>query len=87
MTIWLGRGWIRAFSVGAILPHLGGYLIAFNVSGPWEFVIVVFVLTLVTGLAGTGSAALHGFLARRQGMVPVPNLPLIRDWFTNDWHA
>ena len=81
ITIWKGRGWIQAFSVGAIFPHVGGFLIALSSSDP---IVLCFVFELVAVVAGIAAAAYHGFLVRRKGILPVPDLPYIRDWLTNE---
>ena len=84
ITIWKGRGWAQAFSVGAILPHAASVVVALNSHGAVEFVLAWLALELLACVAGIGSAAYHGFLARRQGTLPVPDLPFIRDWFSNE---
>jgi hypothetical protein len=84
ITIWKGRGWIQAFSVGAIFPHVGGFLMALSSSDPIEFSFLCFVFELVAVVAGIAAAAYHGFLVRRKGIFPVPDLPYIRDWLTNE---
>lgn len=84
LTVWKGRGWCQAFAVGAIAPHVAGIFAMFNTSGPIEATFLFLAVELVACIAGVGSAAYHGFLIRRQGKLPVPNLPFIRKWFTNE---
>ena len=84
IAIWQGRGWIRAFSVGAMLPHLSGYPLALASRRPTELILMAVVIVAVSCLSGIFAAAFHGALARRNGTLPIPNLPLLRNWFTND---
>ena len=88
IAIWQGRGWIRAFAVGAMLPHVMGYLIALVIreSAQW-FIMSLLLIVVVTCVSGIAAAAFHGVLARRGGELPVPNLPLLRSWLTNDWYS
>ena len=84
IAIWQGRGWIRAFSVGALLPHLSGYFLAFSSRRPSDLIALLLVIVFVSCISGTAAAAFQGALARRDRTIPVPNLPLLRNWFTND---
>ena len=83
MTLFYGRGWIQAFCIGAVLPHVVGYAFALESDGPLEVVASTVVFFLISCVAGSGAAALHGCLARRGGILPVPNLPVVRNWFSN----
>ena len=84
IAIWRGRGWLQAFAAGAMLPHLAGYLVLTVGRESWEVVFEFVVLVLISCVAGVAAAAWHGVLAQHKGMLPVPNLPFIRDWFTNE---
>jgi hypothetical protein len=44
-------------------------------------------MVVATCFSGIAAAAFHGALARRNGKLPIPNLPLLRNWLTNDWHS
>jgi hypothetical protein len=84
ISLWYGRGWLRAFAVGATLPHISGYLMALSSPHPWGWVFLFIVFVIVSCVAGTASAVLHGYLVRRNGRLPIPDVPLIRNWFSND---
>ncbi len=87
IAIWEGRGWIRAFSVGAIFPYLSGCLIALAIRQPFQLLVLVLVIVVVSCVSGIAAAAFHSVLARGNGKLPIPNLPFVRNWFTNDWHC
>ena len=84
ITIWKGRGWAQAFGVGACVPHVASIFAMFGANDPVEAAIVFFAVELMACGAGIGAAGFHGYLARRDGVLPVPRLPLIRKWFSND---
>ena len=83
IAVWRGRGWLQAFAVGAILPHVAGYLVLITGYGASQLTLVVASLTVASFVAGVAAAAWNGFLARSNGKFPVPDLPYIRDWFAN----
>lgn len=87
IAIWEGRGWIRAFAVGALLPHLSGYLLALASRRPSDLVAMLLVVIVVSCVSGIAAAAFRTALARHSGTLPAPNLPLLRDWLTNDSQA
>ena len=87
IAVWQGRGWIRAFSIGAMIPYLSGYffaIVGLRTSGLMLIALAIMVMTVIAGIA---AAAFHGALARRGGTLPIPNLPLLRSWLTNDGPA
>ncbi len=81
IAIWNGRGWIRPFAVCAIVPHVP---IAWDFIVPGYYDDGVLVILFAGLLAGITGAALHCYLQKANGFVPVPNVPYLRDWFSND---
>lgn len=74
------RGWIRPFGIlcGTSLVLTFMLLIASNPPGPLE-VAVVLLLSLFASVAiGFFGAAVHGYLKKRVGIVPIPNIPILR---------
>jgi len=51
--------------------------------GPAEACVAILILLLVAPTVGIVGAATHGFLGRRFGIVPVPNVPILRHWLIN----
>lgn len=84
ITIWKGRGWAQAFAAGAVVPHVCALFAMFGATDPIEAAFILLGIELMAMGAGVGAASFHGYLVRRNGMLPVPNLPLIRNWFAND---
>lgn len=81
-----GRGWIRPFAILASLAMFLGYFLmaSTNLQSPAVaafFMMVHLVASAVVGLLG---AVLHGYLLRHSGFVPVPNLPVLKDYLVND---
>ncbi len=87
IAVWQGRGWIRAFSIGAVIPYVTGFFFVVAGRRSSELIVMAVMILVVTAIAGIAAAAFHGALARRGGVLPVPNLPLLRSWFTNDGPA
>lgn len=83
-SILCARGWFRAFSCGAAIPHILLYPIMFSGPGAEEFLAAMFALFIASVVAGGIAAITHGFFARRGGLLKVPNVPLLRKWLTND---
>lgn len=83
VAIWEGRGWIRAFAVGAALPHLVGYFSVFTGGWPMSLIVLGVVFTFMSCVSGTAAAAFQGALARRGGKLPEPRVPVLRRLFTN----
>ena len=83
VAIWQGRGWVQAFAIGAIVPHVAGYFLALAGSQPSQFIVMLALATGVSAAAGVGAASWHGILVRRRGLLPVPDVPILRDLFSN----
>ena len=83
VAVWKGRGWIQAFAVGATLPHLLGYLFLLASRRPIDLSIMALMAIVVSIVSGVVTAAAHGALVRRKGTIPVPDLPIMRDLFSN----
>lgn len=83
VAIWKGRGWIRPFAICAIIPHIGtvGAVVLSLGSEPFPNFLATMFYGLIAGITGT---AVYCHLERVDGVVPVPNLPILRDWFTNN---
>jgi hypothetical protein len=82
-----GKGWIRPYSICGLVPMAGFALMTlvdFPFRGPEQLVIGLIILFVITNLVGLTGAVTHGFLSRRSGFVPVPNIPFLRDWLSND---
>ncbi len=80
-----GRGWIRPFSVLTSVCLLLGVpiLISGPIHGPGEACVAMLVLLVIAPSVGLVGAATHGFLGKRFGIVPVPNIPFLRRWLIN----
>ena len=87
IAIWEGRGWIRVFSLGALFPHLSGCFLLLAGGRPSDLFVMALVTVVVSCVSGIAAAAFHGALVHRNGTLPIPNLPFLRDWFTNDRQA
>ena len=80
-----GRGWIRPFAIGTGLAMIFSFFLLVDARphGPSEFSIGLFFLLFGSVSFGLLVAATHGYLKRRLGVVPIPNVPLLRDWLWN----
>jgi uncharacterized membrane protein YgdD (TMEM256/DUF423 family) len=80
-----GIGWIRPFGILCGTSLLIGFLMlmASNPPGPVEVAIMLAILMFLSVVIGFFGAAVHGFLRRRVGIVPIPNVPFLRDWLYN----
>ena len=76
IAIWKGRGWVRAFAICAFVPHLSLIFDMFERADSLQS-------AFRGALAGIAGATCHSYLERREGIAPVPNLPFIRNWFSN----
>lgn len=81
-----GRGWIRPFAiiVGLYLIGLAFALTTMHLNGPEEFAIIELINMAIATVTGMSGAVFHSYLLRRNGMVPVPNLPFVRKWLINE---
>ena len=81
-----GRGWIRPFAILTGLYLMAAIFVLFNVNihSPFEFMLLVLINLGIGGFIGMCGSIAHGFLARRGGIVPVPNIPLLRKWLHNE---
>ena len=84
ITIWKGRGWVQPFALGALVPHLLGVVAILNAQGSLQIILFLGLAEALACTAGLGSAAFASFLSRRGGHLPIPSLPLVRDWLSND---
>lgn len=80
-----GRGWIRPFSILCSITLFVFFFAMFNVRlhGPESaglFFLIQFAGSVFVGLSGS---AAHGLLKKRSGLVPIPNVPLLRSWLHN----
>src|SRR5688500_5481694 len=57
IALWNARGWVRAFAVGAALPHIAGYLMAFSAWEAWVLASIFVIAAGVSSVAGIASAA------------------------------
>lgn len=87
IAVWEGRGWARSFAAGALLPHLCGYLAALAGGRLSAWIVLAVIALLASFVSGCGAATFHGALARHGGKLPVPRLPFVHRWWTNDWHS
>lgn len=79
-----GKGWIRPFAIAALLPQL---FALFSGRFHHDFHGVLFALVIMYGmsiLAGLAGSITHCYLSKRSGKVPVPNVPFLRNWLSND---
>ena len=81
-----GRGWIRPFAIifGLYLAGLMFFVLAEHFPGPEAFAIVETINIVIATVVGLCGAIFHSYLARRNGFIPVPNLPFLRNWLVND---
>ena len=81
-----GRGWIRPFSILCGIYLIGAmfFLLGVNRIRPGEMAFSELVNLGIAMIVGTSGSVAHSYLVRRGGYVPVPNLPLLRDWMVND---
>ena len=86
VTLFYGRGWVRPFAGGFLLPTIFSFFAFFEVGrhGPEQVLMLFFGCLFASVLLGTIAAASHGFLRRRNGMVRVPEIPVVRNLFNND---
>ena len=80
-----GRGWIRPFAIvlGTYLIVLGFVQMNLPHSGPAEFAVVEIINLVLASICAFAGAAFQSFLARRDGFIPVPNLPFLKHWLVN----
>lgn len=80
-----GRGWIRPFSILCGVSLFCFFITSLNmrIHGPGEaslFFLIQLAGSMFVGLCG---ATAHGFLKKRSGIVPIPNIPFVRSWLHN----
>lgn len=81
-----GRGWIRPFAIifGLYLIGLAIAMFGMHLPGPEAVAIVEAINLVVATIAGFCGAIFHSFLLKRNGYMPVPNIPFIRRWLVNE---
>ena len=80
-----GRGWIRPFAIGGLVPHVVTYLLCYAAMRSPESVLVTFAISIGATIAfGLVTACGYGWLRRSGGLVEIPNIPFIRNWLTNE---
>ena len=73
-TLFCGKGWIKGFAIGFTVPHLLGYVIAFNVASRPEGILVAFlIVNSVSVFTGLTTSVANSYVRRRGGIVDVPN--------------
>ena len=83
-AIW-GRGWIRPFSIFTAIPLAFSAFILGNAPfhHPAEVAVFLGVQLVASIIIGLSGAVSYGYLKRRSGLVPVPNVPFLRKWLFN----
>ena len=87
IAVFYGRGWIRPYAICGLLPIVFSlFLFAADVPfhGPEELLLFLLITFFFANLIGFSGAITHGFLSRRSGKVPVPNIWFLRNWLSND---
>ena len=78
-----GRGWIRPFAILCGVSLFCFFFVSLNIRRADEmlfFLLIQFAGSVFVGVCG---AAAHGFLKKRSGVVPIPNIPFVRNWLHN----
>ena len=84
-TLVYGRGWIKGFAIGFAVPHLLGYLVAIASFERPEYVLILFIVAMMCSIsAGLTTAIVRSYLKLRDGKVAIPQVPVLRNWLTND---
>jgi hypothetical protein len=79
-----GRGWIRPFSILAGISLAIGFLMILAEPMPAGAAGIALLFNLAISMAvGLCGAVFQGYLVRRGGFIPIPNLPLLRDTLVN----
>ena len=86
VTAFSGRGWIRPFAISSGMYLLVAALVLMNSHFPGPFAVFMLLLInlAIAIFIGLCAATTHSFLTRRGGMVPVPNIPFLRNWLHNE---
>ena len=84
-SVFCSKGWFRAFSIGALVPHAAAYLFLVDgLRGPGELLFAIGCSVIASILVGGIAAITQGYLSRRGGLIRVPNVPLLKKWLTNN---
>ena len=83
IAIIFSRGWLQAFAIGFAPALILGLVFAANANRPDEFAILWCVAIFVGSVSGLGGAMMRSYLAKRNGVADVPNIPFLRDWLSN----
>ena len=79
-----GRGWVRPFSIAAgIYLIVAGFILMSTNGPPIAWLVFSFINLAISFCIGLCTAIVHGFLAKRKGIIPVPNVWLLRNWLHN----
>ena len=89
VAVFYGRGWIRPFAMicGTSLLLFFMVMSTVHIGGPEDaffFLTFQFFGSVFVGICG---AAAHGFLKQRSGVVPIPNVPFLKNWLHNPEEA
>lgn len=79
-----GRGWVRPYSIFGLAVFVVGAFFLVETHRPEELLIGLIVLHLIGCVTGFTAALMHGFLKRRSGRLPVPKVPILGKWLSND---
>ena len=79
------RGWFRAFAIGAAVPNVVTYIVFLGgVQSPQQAIVALAVSLIASAGFGVLAAFTHGYLCKRNGKLPIPNIPLVKKWLTNE---
>lgn len=87
VAMFYGRGWIRPYAICGLLTIFTFLFICAGelpFRGPLELLGFLGITFFATNFIGFSGAISHGFLSRRSGKVPVPNIWFLRNWLSND---
>jgi len=80
-----GRGWIRPFGIVcgiSMVPSFVAFMSS-HIHSAGEATLVMLMLAAICMATGLLAATVHGLLKKRFGIVPIPNVPFLRDCLYN----
>ena len=85
VAVFYGRGWIRPFALLCGISLFLFFVTMFNMRiGRPEDAVIFFAMQFFGSVfVGICGAAAHGFLKQRSGVVPIPNVPFLKNWLHN----